>query len=32
MAFLEEQLINANMATVISEDPSPTRGYGVMVY
>ena len=32
MEYLEEQLINANMATLISEDPSPSRGYGVLVY
>jgi hypothetical protein len=32
MEYLEERLIQAEMANLISEHPSPNRGYGVLFY
>jgi hypothetical protein len=32
MEYLEERLIQAEIANLISEHPSPNRGYGVLFY
>ena len=32
MEYLEESLIKADLAKLISEQPSPKRGYGVLCY